>query len=595
MNTSASCHACRTTIPADAPGGLCPVCALAGAVSPTLPAHPDGIAPDVAEVAAAFPHLEIISLIGQGGMGVVFKVRQPGLDRLAALKLLPPHLAARPGFAERFTREARALARLHHPHIVAVYDFGQSGGWCHLLMEFVDGVTLREAMRAGITPEQALLLVPRLCEALQYAHDNGVLHRDIKPENILLDRAGSPRLADFGIAKLSDEAAASLTMSGAALGTAAYMAPEQIENPGSVDHRADIYSLGVVFYEMLTGELPLGRFAAPSHKAAVGERLDAVVLRALEKEREHRQQSAGEMRTQVEDVRDDTRPEACHDDPTPPRIARILAILTGAAGLAAAILGILFDGHAGLAAACAGAAAILGIVALQWRLPLRFNAPANWVPAPGVRWQRRSPHQLFGLPLYHIVRGPDPATGRLPRARGVLAVGPEASGFLAIGGRASGVIAIGGIAVGVVAIGGMAAGLLVFGGITVGFLAAAGGFAAAPFAIGGFAGGIAIIAGSGVGHEGIAARLLAGTLAPPREWAVLLGSLAVLGLVLTSAAAAVTTILALGKAGRQPSRRTLILTVPLVILALIGLNRCLGARSAPVAAPVTPNSSASTR
>ena len=300
MNAPAACPTCHASIPADAPGGICPACALAGAVSPTLPAHPDGTIPDLAEVAAAFPHLEVLSLIGKGGMGVVFKVRQPGLERLAALKLLPPHLAARPGFAERFTREARALARLHHPHIVAVYDFGQSGGWCHLLMEFVEGVNLRQAMRAGITPEQALLLVPRLCDALQYAHDQGVLHRDIKPENILLDLTGSPRLADFGIAKLSDEPADSLTLSGAALGTAAYMAPEQVERPGSVDHRADIYSLGVVFYEMLTGELPLGRFAAPSHKAAVGRGIDEVVLRALERERELRHQSASEMKTEIE-------------------------------------------------------------------------------------------------------------------------------------------------------------------------------------------------------------------------------------------------------------------------------------------------------
>jgi hypothetical protein len=156
-------------------------------------------------------------------------------------------------------------------------------------------------MRAGVTPAQALTLVPRICEALQFAHDHGVLHRDIKPENILLDARGTPKLADFGIAKLADEAGwAGLTASGAYLGTPAYMAPEQVEKPASVDHRADIYSLGVVLYEMLTGELPLGRFAAPSHKALVGPGVDEVVLRALERERELRQQSASEMKTQVE-------------------------------------------------------------------------------------------------------------------------------------------------------------------------------------------------------------------------------------------------------------------------------------------------------
>jgi hypothetical protein len=172
-------------------------------------------------------------------------------------------------------------------------------------MEYIDGVNLREALRAErFTPEQALSVVPKLCEALQYAHDEGVLHRDIKPENILLDTKGRVKLADFGIAKLGGEAVAvtSITGTGSTLGTPAYMAPEQIERPGTVDHRADIYSLGVVFYEMLTGELPLGRFAPPSKKTPVDTRIDDIVLRALEKERELRQQSATELRTQVENV-----------------------------------------------------------------------------------------------------------------------------------------------------------------------------------------------------------------------------------------------------------------------------------------------------
>ena len=205
MKTShAVCPQCQMPIPADAPGGICPACALLAVAAPTaaLPNAAAG-APDLDEVAAAFPELEILELIGHGGMGVVFKARQPRLDRPIALKILPPHLAAQPGFSERFSREARALARLNHPHIVAVYDFGESGGFFYLSMEYVDGVNLRQAIRAGVTPEQALALVPRLCEALQFAHDKGVLHRDIKPENILLDQAGTVKLADFGIAKMA--------------------------------------------------------------------------------------------------------------------------------------------------------------------------------------------------------------------------------------------------------------------------------------------------------------------------------------------------------------------------------------------------------
>jgi len=262
--------------------------------------------PSLEEVAAAFPDLEILELIGHGGMSAVFKARQPKLDRLVALKVLPKSLAATPGFTERFNREGRVLARLSHPHIVVIHDFGASGGFAYLVMEYVDGVNLRQAMRAGrFTPEQALGIVPDICDALQFAHARGVLHRDIKPENLLLDAAGRVKIADFGIAKILDEKggdAMLLTQSGARLGTAPYMAPEQIEEPASVDHRADIYSLGVVFYEMLTGELPLGRFAAPSEKSEVGHGIDTVVMRALEKERERRQQSAGDLRTEVEDA-----------------------------------------------------------------------------------------------------------------------------------------------------------------------------------------------------------------------------------------------------------------------------------------------------
>jgi tRNA A-37 threonylcarbamoyl transferase component Bud32 len=288
----------------------------------TAPATPGG-APPLAAVQAAFPHLEILGLIGTGGMGSVFKARQPKLDRLVALKLLSPSLAASPAFAERFHREARVLARLSHPGIVSVFDFGQANGFFYLLMEFVDGVNLRQAMRAGpFTPAQALALVPKICEALEFAHGEGILHRDIKPENILLDTRGRLKIADFGIAKLVGEprSVTRLTATGAALGTPQYMAPEQLEHPEDVDQRADIYSLGVVFYEMLTGELPLGRFAPPSEKSPVDPRVDAVVFRALEKERERRYGTAGEVKTSVEHL---TQPPAAPPLSARPAIAPV--------------------------------------------------------------------------------------------------------------------------------------------------------------------------------------------------------------------------------------------------------------------------------
>ncbi|MEN9285889.1 MAG: hypothetical protein RLZZ179_3382, partial [Verrucomicrobiota bacterium] len=220
---------------------------------------------------------------------------------------------------ERFTREGQALARLQHPNIVSVYDFGEVAGFCWLLMEYVDGVNLRQVMASGgLSSTEALRIIPEVCSALGYAHGRGVLHRDIKPENILLDATGRVKIADFGVARFSAGAGgiSSLTQSGVSLGTPVYMAPEQIERPQDVDHRADIYSLGVVFYEMLTGGLPLGRFPAPSETEGVDARLDPVVFRTLEKQRERRYQSASDMKTEVEAVKSTPPPVPPAEAPT---------------------------------------------------------------------------------------------------------------------------------------------------------------------------------------------------------------------------------------------------------------------------------------
>jgi serine/threonine protein kinase len=312
METIKICPNCRKPLPPDAPLGLCPECLIrsglpsatdAGVTRETAGAR--FVPPPIGEIAPLFPQLEILSLIGKGGMGAVYQGRQPALDRFVALKVLSPALAGDSGFAERFNREARALARLNHPNIVAVYDFGQAGRLHYLLMEFVDGTNLREILQAGkLSPEQALAIVPQICEALQFAHNEGIVHRDIKPENILLDSKGHVKITDFGIAKIAGLPAGRITLTGArdVVGTPHYMAPEQIEKPLTVDHRADIYSLGVVFYEMLTGELPLGRFAPPSKKAQIDVRLDDVVLRALEKEPERRYQHVSEVKTRVETI-----------------------------------------------------------------------------------------------------------------------------------------------------------------------------------------------------------------------------------------------------------------------------------------------------
>jgi serine/threonine protein kinase/protocatechuate 3,4-dioxygenase beta subunit len=253
------------------------------------------------ELAPHFPQLEIIECLGRGGMGVVYKAKQKSLNRFIALKLLAPERAGDPQFAARFEKEAQSLASLNHPHIVGVYDFGYAGSFYYLLMEFVDGVNLRQAMVANrFSPEQALAIVPPVCEALQHAHDHGIVHRDIKPENLLLDKEGRIKIADFGIAKImGKESMTAVQTESQPAGTPQYMAPEQKENRAT-DHRADIYSLGVVLYEMLTGELPATDLKPPSSRVLIDVRIDAIVLKALETRPELRFDTASQFQKQVE-------------------------------------------------------------------------------------------------------------------------------------------------------------------------------------------------------------------------------------------------------------------------------------------------------
>ena len=307
--TTRKCPQCKKPLRKDASAGLCPNCIMAlnlqtDTVFTGDTSEPQPLLP-MEQIAPHFPQLEILECLGRGGMGVVYKARQKSLNRFVALKLLAPERVNDEKFASRFTREAQALASLSHPNIVTIHDFGQAGGFYFLLMEFVDGLNLRQLFRTRrFTPEEALAIVPPLCDALQFAHDRGIVHRDIKPENLMLDKAGRVKVADFGIAKLmgpdflthptgegvvavTDEKAqltGSLTDANNIVGTPGYRAPEQKSDPQRADSRADIYSLGVVFYEMLTGELPSKQIVPPSRKVQIDVRLDEVVLRALENE-----------------------------------------------------------------------------------------------------------------------------------------------------------------------------------------------------------------------------------------------------------------------------------------------------------------------
>ena len=348
------CSRCGQPLPSDARTyGLCPWCLLRSALA-------DGgqggegsgplarfVAPDPADLEGEFPDMEILELLGQGGMGAVYKARQRSLDRLTAIKIFPRSLTGDPSFAERFHQEARVLARLSHPHIVAAYEFGQSDRYCYFVMEFVDGITLKQALFGEqIPPGEALAVAHQICEALAFAHDKGIVHRDIKPGNILLEGApdspvsqsGRVRVADFGLAKLLEGGALdfSLTASGHRMGTLHYMAPEQVESPGHVDHRADIYAVGVVLYEMLTGELPIGRFPEPSTRADVGPEIDALVLRCLEKSPGNRFQTARELQ---EALAEQLPSASLRRHAYRPRLPRRSRLRWGAIGvLAAAVL-----------------------------------------------------------------------------------------------------------------------------------------------------------------------------------------------------------------------------------------------------------------
>lgn len=264
-------------------------------------------APGVEELNARLPQFEFIEQIGLGGMGAVYKARQPKLNRFVAIKILPRVENDDFGFAERFEREAQSMARLSHPHIVPVYDFGETDdGQLYIVMEYVEGADLHQLIHGGqLTPAHFFSWIPQVCSALEYAHDHGIVHRDIKPANILINLEGQVRVADFGLAKLtsSDRKNSSLTHKSLSMGTPDYAAPEQIDAEREVDGRADIYALGVVIFQMITGKVPRGAFRNPSEEnPAYDAKIDAVVLKAMQSDPADRYQHATEISTALEKI-----------------------------------------------------------------------------------------------------------------------------------------------------------------------------------------------------------------------------------------------------------------------------------------------------
>ena len=344
QRSNLTCPKCGGDIDDNAPQGLCPKCVFGFVATtvldvgtPTSGAEVDETTvvagrpfSSVREIEVHFEDLEVEERIGIGGMGAVYKARQSKLDRTVALKILSRDLASNPAFQERFEREARLLARLNHPNIVTVYEAGRAGPFPYLLMEFVDGENLREVMNRGqLSPENALAMAKDICEPLQFAHEQGVLHRDIKPENILINARGEVKIADFGIAKLVGDTHSerfALTQENAALGSPRYMAPEQFESAGDVDERADVYSLGVVMYESLTGDLPTGRFEPPSSRTPVDPQVDEIVLDALASGRAARIATVGELHARLAQL---TEASGNERRPHGNQVATRAAVMTG--------------------------------------------------------------------------------------------------------------------------------------------------------------------------------------------------------------------------------------------------------------------------
>lgn len=248
---------------------------------------------------------QILGIIGSGGMGTVYKGFQASLNRIVAIKILPPQFVRDPERVERFHREAQAVALLSHPNIVQIIDKGREGDLMYFVMEYIDGSSLDAVMaKRRMSLPESLRVIKEIAKGLQFAHSNGIIHRDLKPRNVLISAdLMTIKLTDFGISRIESlsRASGTLTTAQSSLGTLFYFAPEQAEDPSSVDHRADVYSLGVIVYELLTGKVPVGKFKLPSElNTDVSSELDSVVLKCLAYDKTHRYSSVQVFLTEIE-------------------------------------------------------------------------------------------------------------------------------------------------------------------------------------------------------------------------------------------------------------------------------------------------------
>ena len=344
----------------------------------------------------------IEGLLGRGGMAVVYKATQLSLDRAVALKVLPTHFASSPQFVERFNREASALALLAHPNIVGILYNGAQDDTYFFVMEYVEGKSLRDRLlrEDKLSPQEVRRILQGICRGLAYAHENGVIHRDIKPGNVLLDAAGTPKLADFGIARMTGgdtQEALHLTHAHSTMGSADYIAPEQRADAANVDHRADIYSLGVMLYQMLTGQLPVGSFKAAAQLVpGLPTAVDRAIRTALATSPDDRYDSVAKFLFALNHAFDDTAlrhaPRAAAPPPRrskPPAAAILLA---------------------------AGAIIVAGAV-VAIALSRRGAGPPATVPPPVTNSHKAPPPRRSTPPAtHHAVRPkpPEPKTEKAP-------------------------------------------------------------------------------------------------------------------------------------------------------------------------------------
>lgn len=270
-------------------------------------------APDPEELAHILPGYEVESLIAVGGMGAVYRAKQISLGRAVAIKILPRELGGDASFRTQFETEAKAMALLNHPNLAGVYDFGNVGGLLYIIMEFVEGESLYHlAYGKYLDPDEAIRLVRAVCLGLHHAHEHGILHRDIKPSNILLDSQGQPKIIDFGLAQdmlhvpgVEEEV----------FGTPHYTAPEVLGRPSAVNARADLFSVGVILHELLTGRVPASDPRTASAIVQCDPRLDVVVRKATNPRPELRFASAEEMAAELEMISQTPAPRALRTEP----------------------------------------------------------------------------------------------------------------------------------------------------------------------------------------------------------------------------------------------------------------------------------------